>query len=137
MMNATTASTILMGAGLAGCDQLLLSRNRRLFYGLGIPNSAKNVQNINSSCEGTMSEELANTIRAAVNSSGRQLPAIAKETGVEESALTEFMDGADIHLTTATKIAACVGLELKLDHRPKDHAAITPNASQPARARHS
>jgi hypothetical protein len=61
-----------------------------------------------------MSEELSNTIRAAINSTGKQIPAIAKETGIEISALTEFMDGADIHLTTASR------LELRVEQRPKE-----------------
>jgi hypothetical protein len=65
-----------------------------------------------------MSEELSNTIRAAINGSGKRLPTITKETSVDVSALTEFMDGADIHLTTASKLAAYLGLELKLHESP-------------------
>jgi hypothetical protein len=60
-----------------------------------------------------MSEELSSTIRSAIQNSGKRLPTIAKKTGVAMSALTEFMDGADLHLTSASKIAAYLGLELK------------------------
>jgi hypothetical protein len=60
-----------------------------------------------------MSEEMSSTIRSAIQNSGKRLPTIAKKTGVAVSALTEFMDGADLHLTTASKIAAYLGLELK------------------------
>ena len=60
-----------------------------------------------------MSEELSNAIRVAINASGKRLPTIAKKTNVEVSALTEFMDGADFHLTTASKLASYLGLELK------------------------
>jgi hypothetical protein len=65
-----------------------------------------------------MSEELANTIRAAVNGCGKRLPTIAKKADVELSALTEFMDGADIHLTTASKLAVYLGLDLIVEQRP-------------------
>ena len=60
-----------------------------------------------------MSEEMSNTIRSAIRNSGKRLPTIAKITGVAVSALSEFMDGVDMHLTTASKIAAYLGLELK------------------------
>jgi lambda repressor-like predicted transcriptional regulator len=60
-----------------------------------------------------MSEEMSDTIRSAIHKSGRSLPTIAKKTGVAVSALSEFMDGADLHLTSASKIAAYLGPELK------------------------
>jgi hypothetical protein len=60
-----------------------------------------------------MSEEMSSTIRTAIQNSGKRLATIAKKTGVAVSALTEFMDGADIHLTSATRIAAYLDLELK------------------------
>jgi hypothetical protein len=65
-----------------------------------------------------MSEELSNTIRAAIHSCGKRLPTIAKKSGVEASALTDFMDGADIHLTSASKLAAYLGLDLIVEPRP-------------------
>ena len=60
-----------------------------------------------------MSQELSDTIRSKIHSSGNRLSTIAKKSGVALSALSEFMDGADMHLTTASRIAACLGLELK------------------------
>ena len=60
-----------------------------------------------------MSQELSDSIRCEIHSSGKRLPTIAKKTGVALSALREFMDGADMHLTTASRIAAYLGLELK------------------------
>ena len=60
-----------------------------------------------------MSQELSDTIRSEIHSSGKRLPTIAKKTGVALSALSEFMDGADMHLTTASRIADYLGLELK------------------------
>ena len=60
-----------------------------------------------------MSQELSQTIRSEIHSSGKRLPTIAKKTGVALSALSEFMDGADMHLTTASRIAAYLGLELR------------------------
>ena len=60
-----------------------------------------------------MSHEISETIRTAIQKSGKRLPTIAKKTGVAVSALTEFMDGADMHLTSASRIAAYLDLELK------------------------
>ena len=53
-----------------------------------------------------MSDQMSDTIRSAINNSGKRLPTIAKITGVAISALSEFIDGADMHLTTASTIAA-------------------------------
>jgi len=60
-----------------------------------------------------MSQELSETIRTAIQNSGKRLPTIAKKTGVAVAALTEFMDGADMHLTSASRVAAYLDLELK------------------------
>jgi predicted transcriptional regulator len=60
-----------------------------------------------------MSQEFSDMIRSAINPSEERLATIAKETNIPLSALQEFMDGADLHLTSATKIAAYLGLELK------------------------
>jgi|SRR5688572_20096677 hypothetical protein len=60
-----------------------------------------------------MSQELSDTIRCEIHSSGKRFSTIATKTGVALSALSEFMDGADMHLTSASKIAAYLGLELK------------------------
>jgi hypothetical protein len=60
-----------------------------------------------------MSQEFSDMIRSAINASNERLATLAKETNIPLSALREFMDGADLHLTSATKIAAYLGLELK------------------------
>jgi predicted transcriptional regulator len=61
----------------------------------------------------SMSKELADTLRITIRKSGLPLLTIAKESGVAVSTLSEFMDGADMRLKTASKIAAYLGLELK------------------------
>jgi hypothetical protein len=83
-----------------------------------------------------MSQEMSETIRSAIQNSGKRLPTIAKRTGVAVSALTEFMDGADMHLTTASRIAAYLGLELKPSVQRKRVArrlaVVTPPRKVPA-----
>ncbi len=77
-----------------------------------------------------MSHEISETIRTAIQNSGKRLPTIAKKTGVAVSALTEFMDGADMHLTSASRIAAYLDLELKPSAKRKrgatQSAKLTP-----------
>ena len=73
-----------------------------------------------------MSEELANTIRSAITSSGKKLPTVAKKAGVDVEALTDFMDGADIHLTSESKLAAYLGLDLIAVARPIKKKARKP-----------
>lgn len=60
-----------------------------------------------------MPQDLAEVLRAAIRKSELPLLTIAKETGVGVATLSEFMDGADMRLATATKVAAYLGLELK------------------------
>ena len=79
-----------------------------------------------------MSEEMSSTIRSAIQNCGKRLPTIAKQTGVAVSALSEFMDGADLHLTSASKIAAYLGLELKLSVQRK-RVAKQPGKVMPPR----
>ena len=78
-----------------------------------------------------MSHEISETIRTAIQNSGKRLATIAKKTGVAVSALIEFMDGADMHLTSASRIAAYLGLELKPSVKRKrgaiQAAKITPS----------
>ena len=66
-----------------------------------------------------MSQELSDMIRSAINASKERIATIAQETNIPLSALREFMDGADLHLTSATKIAAYLGLELKPNVRKR------------------
>jgi hypothetical protein len=78
-----------------------------------------------------MSQEISETIRTAIQTSGKRLATIAKKTGVAVSALTEFMDGADMHVTSASRIAAYLGLELKPSVKRKrgamQAAKVTPS----------
>lgn len=60
-----------------------------------------------------MAKELAEVLRVAIRKSGQPLLTIAKGTGVGVATLSEFMDGADMRLATASKIAAYLGLELR------------------------
>jgi hypothetical protein len=62
-----------------------------------------------------MPKELADTLRLAIRKSGLPLLTIAQATGVAVSTLSEFMAGADMRLTNASKIAAYLGLSLKRD----------------------
>ncbi len=62
-----------------------------------------------------MPKELAETLRAAIRKSGKPLLAIANDTGVAVSTLSEFMSGADMRLKNASKIAAYLGFSLKRD----------------------
>jgi hypothetical protein len=81
-----------------------------------------------------MSQELSNSIRSEIHSSGKRLPTIAKKAGVTLSALSEFMDGADMHLTSASKIATYLGLELKQSAERKRATKQPANASPPRKA---
>jgi len=60
-----------------------------------------------------MAKELAEMLRDAIRKSGEPLLTIAKATGVGVSSLSEFMNGADMRLANASKIAAYLGLELR------------------------
>jgi hypothetical protein len=51
-------------------------------------------------------------LRAAIAADGRTHYAIAKAAGIEPDILDRFAQGRDVYLTTASKIAAAVGLEL-------------------------
>lgn len=60
-----------------------------------------------------MPKEMADILRVAIRKSGKPLLTIATDTGVAVSTLSEFMAGADMRLSNASKIAAYLGLELK------------------------
>jgi transcriptional regulator with XRE-family HTH domain len=50
-----------------------------------------------------------------VNSSGKSLAQICKETGVSEVLLARYLAGeCDIHMTTADKLAEGLGLKLTI-----------------------
>lgn len=60
-----------------------------------------------------MPKELADTLRDAIRKSEIPLLTLAKATGVAVSTLSEFMDGADMRLRNASKVAAFLKLELR------------------------
>lgn len=60
-----------------------------------------------------MPKDMADVLRKAIDSSGLPLLTIAQETGVSPATLSEFMAGADMRLSTASKIAEYLKLELK------------------------
>jgi transcriptional regulator with XRE-family HTH domain len=62
---------------------------------------------------GAVSARLRTAIKAATVSRYR----IAKETGVNESALSRFVAGRSLDLTSADKLAAFLGLELVASKR--------------------
>jgi predicted transcriptional regulator len=65
-----------------------------------------------------MSEQMAQQLRKLVNDSGKSILSIAKECGVTQSRLFYFMEGKDIRLQTAQKLADYFGLVLVPDERP-------------------
>jgi hypothetical protein len=57
--------------------------------------------------------DLADKLRAAVRKSRKPLLTIADDTGIGVATLSEFMAGADMRLSTASKLAAYLKLDLK------------------------
>jgi len=60
-----------------------------------------------------MSKELADTLRDAINRSGESANAISRATGVPQPTITRFLAGADMKLSTAARLAAYLGFELR------------------------
>ncbi len=60
-----------------------------------------------------MSKQMADLLRAKIRSSGMTLTEVADKTGVPQPRLTVFMQGKDIRLATAQKLADHFGLKLK------------------------
>lgn len=60
-----------------------------------------------------MSKELADTLRQAIRDSGQSANELAETTGVPQPTITRFLAGADMRLSTAQKLAAYLGLELR------------------------
>ena len=63
--------------------------------------------------------DLAGQLRKAVNRSGLTRNQIAKQTDLSYSVVHGFMAGRDIQLSTASKIAAVVGIELTAQRKTK------------------
>ena len=60
-----------------------------------------------------MDKDLANVLRAAIIKSGQSARALERVTGVPQPTITRFLNGADMKLSTTSKIAAYLGLQLK------------------------
>lgn len=60
-----------------------------------------------------MTKDLADTLRKAVDKSGRTLMDLSEKSGVPLSSLSEFMSGQDMRLKNASKLAHVLKLELK------------------------
>lgn len=60
-----------------------------------------------------MTKEMADVLRDAIRKSGKTALDLSAATGVSQPTITEFLRGADMRLTTAQKLAAHLGLELR------------------------
>jgi hypothetical protein len=60
-----------------------------------------------------MPKDMADILRDAIRKSEKPLLTIATDTGVSVSLIWAFMQGGDMRLKNASKIAVYLGLELK------------------------
>ena len=66
-----------------------------------------------------MGKRVSEALRGAIESAGVSRYRISKETGVEESALSRFVNGTrSLDLASVDKIAAYLGLELVAKKQP-------------------
>lgn len=64
----------------------------------------------------TMTDQL----RQAIDASGLTRYAIAKATGIDESALSKFYNGQrGINTNTLDKLGECLGLRIVMDEKPE------------------
>lgn len=63
--------------------------------------------------QGSMSKQMADTLRKAIAASGVPVLTLSKKCGVPQPRISDFMNGKDIRLKTAQKIADYFGLKLK------------------------
>lgn len=54
-------------------------------------------------------------LRQAIRDSGKSANALAREIGIPQPTITTFLNGSDIRLKTADKLAAYFGLDLQTD----------------------
>ena len=59
-----------------------------------------------------MRPQVEDTLRRAIRDCGLSANELAKRTGVSQPAITRFLQGSDMLLSTASKIAAYLGLSL-------------------------
>ena len=62
----------------------------------------------------TPTTHIAEALRASIRASGQSADEIAEATGVSQPTMTRFVQGRDIRLSRAEKIAVHLGLELTL-----------------------
>lgn len=60
-----------------------------------------------------MTQDFAALLRAAIIKSGKSQYALAKETGVSQGRISDFLSGKSIRLEHASNLAHAVGLVLK------------------------
>ena len=60
-----------------------------------------------------MPKELADILRDAIRRSGLSENELARRTGVLQQSINAFMNGSDMRLANASKIARVLGLTLK------------------------
>jgi DNA-binding phage protein len=65
-------------------------------------------------------QQLADVLRQAMIEDGRTLYELAKEATLETDQLYRFRDGADLRLSTASKLAEVLGLELRPKKRTRN-----------------
>ena len=65
-------------------------------------------------------DELGDVLRQAMVDDGRTLYELAKEARMETDQLYRFRDGADLRITTASKLARVLGLELRPKKRSRN-----------------
>lgn len=58
-------------------------------------------------------QSLANSLRQAIRKSGHTTYSLGNEAGMGPEVVGRFLDGADIRISTAGKLAEVVGLELR------------------------
>lgn len=68
----------------------------------------------------SMTEQMAQQLRDAIENSGVSLLALSKVCGVPQPRLHDFMNGRDIRLSTAQKLANHFGLVILPSGRKKD-----------------
>src|SRR5690349_20279137 len=61
----------------------------------------------------TMKQLISSTLRNAIITSGKSANALGKAAGVPQSTIARFLAGADMKLSTASKLAEHLGLQLE------------------------
>ena len=66
------------------------------------------------------SKKLSDAVRKAIDDSGESRYAIAKETGINESALAKFYNGhRGITMETLDRLGEYLGLRIVMDRKPR------------------